>query len=200
VGFPTLITICIQISSSLILADILCLRQAQQAMLKAERIALVGFMGSGKSTIGRLLAKEIGYRIVDTDILIEKEAGKSITRVFQCEGEKSFRVRESRLLLNLSNHRQVVIATGGGVPIRHQNREFLRKYCRTFYLEVNAAEVISRLHHNRVRPLLPDSECGIESLLLVRRGWYEQVGDKIVTVGRSPSQIVSQICSVIEKG
>lgn len=163
-----------------------------------DRIALVGFMGSGKSTVGGLLAAALGYRSVDLDSLIEEQAGAPIAELFRREGEASFRARESRLLLQLGARRGVVIATGGGAPTQPRNREFLRTRCRTFYLEVSAAEVRRRLGADRGRPLLAATLQGIEKLLAARRGWYAAVGAAIPAEGRTPAQVAAAIQALLQ--
>ena len=162
-----------------------------------ERIALVGFMGSGKSTVGGLLAAAVGYRLVDVDTLIEEQAGVSIPEIFRREGEASFRERESRLLLGLARRRGLVIATGGGAPMRARNRDFLRTRCRTFYLEISAAEVRRRIGADAGRPLLAASRQGVAELLAARRRWYAAVGDTVAAESRTPAQVVTAIRALL---
>ena len=166
-------------------------------MALPDRIALVGFMGSGKSTVGRLLATAVGYRFVDVDTLIEQEAGVSIPELFRRAGEEVFRALETRLLLGLGDRRSVVIATGGGAPMRAVNHEFLRMKCRTFYLEISAVEAQRRVGGGGGRPLLAATPEGIAELLAARRGRYAAAGDTIPAEGRTPVQVVAAIRTLL---
>ena len=92
-----------------------------------ENIVLIGLMGAGKSTIGKNLANRIGWTFVDTDQLVEKRCGTTISVIFEVEGEKGFRNREKKIIVEVMNKKKQVIATGGGAPIQLENRDFLRK-------------------------------------------------------------------------
>ncbi len=154
-------------------------------------------MGSGKSTVGRLLATAVGYRFVDVDSLIEEQAGVSIPDLFRRDGEEMFRTLESDLLLGLGDRRCVVIATGGGTPMRAANRAFLQASCRTFYLEISAAEAVRRVGGRGGRPLLAATPQGIAELLAARHPTYQEVGDTIAAEGRSPAQIVTAVRALL---
>ncbi len=170
------------------------MRQAPHEQMELpDRVALVGFMGSGKSTVGMLLGAALGYRFVDVDELTVEQAGLPIADIFLRDGEAAFRRLESRLLLGLAGSRRLVIATGGGAPTRAANRSFLRHQCRTFYLETSAAEVVRRIGGSSERPLLAGSAAGVEELLAARRRWYAQVGTAIATDGRTPQQVTAEI-------
>jgi len=164
-------------------------------MALPDRIALVGFMGSGKSTVGRLLATAVGYRFVDVDTLIEQEAGVSIPELFRRDGEEVFRSLETRMLLDLGDRRNMVIATGGGAPMRAVNHEFLRTRCRTFYLQISAPEAQRRVGGTGGRPLLAATPGGIAELLAARHDTYAATGDTIRAEGRTPRQVVAAICA-----
>lgn len=166
-------------------------------MALPDRVALVGFMGSGKSTVGRLLATAVGYQFVDVDTLIEREAGVSIPELFRREGEEVFRALETRMLLGLGARRSVVIATGGGAPMRAVNHEFLRTRCRTFYLEISAAEAQRRVGGSGGRPLLAATREGIAELLASRHHTYAASGATIPAEGRSPMQVAASIRSLL---
>ena len=165
----------------------------RDGMALPERIALVGFMGSGKSTVGRLLATAVGYQFVDVDTLIEHEAGVSIPELFRRDGEEVFRALETRMLLDLGARRSVVIATGGGAPMRIVNHEFLRAKCRTFYLQISAAEAQRRVGGTGGRPLLAATPGGIARLLAARHDRYAAAGDTVPSEGRTPLQVVAAI-------
>ena len=154
-------------------------------------------MGSGKSTVGRLLATAVGYQFVDVDTLIEQEAGVSIPELFRRAGEDVFRALETRLLLGLGDRRSVVIATGGGAPMRAVNHEFLRTKCRTFYLEISAAEAQRRIGGSGGRPLLAGTPEGIAELLAARHDRYAATGDTIPAEGRNPLQVVAAIRTLL---
>ena len=154
-------------------------------------------MGSGKSTVGRLLATAVGYRFVDVDTLIEQDAGVSIPELFRRDGEDLFRALETRLLLGVGDRRSVVIATGGGAPMRAVNHEFLRTKCRTFYLEISAAEAQRRVGGSGGRPLLAATPEGIAELLAARHGRYAAAGDTIPAEGRTPVQVVAAIRALL---
>ena len=154
-------------------------------------------MGSGKSTVGRRLATAVGYRFVDVDTLIEQDAGVSIPELFRRDGEDLFRAVETRLLLGLGARRGVVIATGGGAPMRAVNHEFLRTKCRTFYLEISAAEAQRRVGGSGGRPLLAATPEGVAELLAARHGRYAAAGDTIPAEGRTPVQVVAAIRALL---
>ena len=166
-------------------------------MALPDRIALVGFMGSGKSTVGRLLATAVGYQFVDVDTLIEREAGMSIPELFRRAGEEVFRALETRMLLDLGARRSVVIATGGGAPMRAVNHDFLCTKCRTFYLRISAAEAQRRVGGTGGRPLLAATPRGVADLLASRHDRYAAAGETIAAEGRTPLQIASSIRALL---
>ena len=143
-----------------------------------KNIILIGFMGSGKSSIGYELSQNLGYPIVDTDALIVKRAGKPILKIFEDEGEEAFRDLETAVLRQLEDDRtsRRIIATGGGIIVSAENREALRRLGFVVWLVVTAAEIVQRTSRNRDRPLLnnEDREGTVERLLEERNGLYRK--------------------------
>jgi shikimate kinase len=162
-------------------------------------VALIGFMGSGKSTIGRLLASRLGYTFVDLDAVIEAESGRSIQELFAEEGEPSFRVRESAALAALADRRSLVVATGGGAPIPEKNQAFFRA-AATFYLEISFEEFLRRTTRSSERPLRGRSAEELRELYERRRPIYEALGARIPTGGRSPQEAVEKILDLLRGG
>jgi shikimate kinase len=119
-----------------------------------KSIALVGMPGCGKSTVGRQLARALGWHLVDTDHAIEGRIGGSIRRFFETHGEAAFRDLEQEVLEEVTRTGQAVVATGGGTVLRPANREVLRSRCRVFYIRATPEELFRRLRHDTQRPLL----------------------------------------------
>jgi shikimate kinase len=163
------------------------------------RIALIGFMGSGKSTVGRLLARELGYRFVDADELIEERTGQSIREIFAEKGEEEFRRLESQALESLSRERRVVVAAGGGAPVRPENRYFFTRSSATFYLEVSFEEFLRRTGIDPARPLLARGREELQVLYDSRRPVYESLGSRVATDGREPSEVAAEIITVLRR-
>lgn len=158
-------------------------------------ILLIGFMGSGKSTIGRKLAKLLEYSFVDTDSVIEDDQGCSVDEIFKYGGEECFRKMETRLLQKLKNVENSVIATGGGIVLREQNQRLLQEIGKRVYLNVPQEELQQRLKNDRNRPLLKkkDPETVVQKMMKERVLLYEQA-EYIVDAGqRSPQKIASEI-------
>lgn len=170
-----------------------------QKLLKATRnnIVLTGFMGCGKSTIGAALAEKYGYKLVDTDQVIEKRAGIAISEIFRIKGEAYFRSVETNVLAELNDTlSNTVISTGGGLPLREENQRVLKALGYVVYLNVEAEEVIRRLSGDTTRPLLQgdDSEKKVRELMAYRRPIYERGADVSISVtGKSVSDIVEEI-------
>jgi shikimate kinase len=170
----------------------------QQPASVPNNIVLIGFMGSGKSTVGRELHRLLGYPLVDMDALIEERAGKPITRIFEEDGEAAFRNLESRLLEELaltldSGH---IIATGGGVVVSPQNRACLRRLGYVVWLCAPASVIFNRTRNSVERPLLHtgDPAARIQNLLAQRDPWYGDCAHlKLDTVGLSSREIAAGI-------
>ena len=123
--------------------------------MSKENIILIGFMGSGKSTIGKKLARALEYRFLDTDELIEERAGKTITQIFAEDGEATFRRTETELLEELiQNETHCIIATGGGMPLRPENAACLKKLGMVVLLNATPETILERLKEDTQRPLL----------------------------------------------
>jgi len=140
-------------------------------------LILVGMMGAGKSTIGRLLARASGFEFVDCDREIEARSGVSIATIFEHEGESGFRKRESALIDELTQRSRIVLATGGGAVLSAENRERLRSRGLVLYLQASADEILRRTAADRSRPLLQvaDPRARIVELLMQREPLYAQV-------------------------
>ena len=127
-------------------------------MAKAQNIILVGLMGSGKSTIGRHLAKSLELEFVDSDHEIERRTGANIPLIFDVEGEAGFRQREKKVIDELTQRRGVVLATGGGAVLDPENRARLRERGKVIYLYATAEQLLSRTAKDRNRPLLQTAD------------------------------------------
>ena len=157
-------------------------------------IIITGFMGSGKTTIGRKLAKLIEYSFVDTDSEIENDQGCSVSEIFKYGGEECFREMETRLLEKLKNIDNSVIATGGGIVLREENRKMLKGIGKRVYLRVPEEELARRLKNDRNRPLLMNNpEIVVQGMLIERGLLYEQAECIIDTTQRSPHKIATEI-------
>jgi len=158
-----------------------------------HRIALIGFMGSGKTTVGRLVAARLGYRFLDLDVLITENAGKSIREIFAEDGEETFRRIESDTLYSVREMNRLVIATGGGAPVRQENQEFFENLATTFYLEVSFKEFLNRTGRDHARPLLDHSKNDLVKLYKSRLPIYRGLGQRIITDARKPQDIAAAI-------
>lgn len=146
-------------------------------MASARRsIFLIGMMGAGKTTVGRLLARELNYEFVDCDREIEARSGVSIATIFEVEGEEGFRRREAAMLDELTQRTGIVLATGGGAVLREENRARLRARGLVIYLQASADEILRRTAADKTRPLLQtdDPRARVEHLLAVRTRWYAE--------------------------
>ena len=158
-----------------------------------QRIALIGFMGSGKSTLGRLVAGKIGYRFLDLDDLIEKRAGKAISEIFRTEGEERFRTLETSTLADLRQERRLVTALGGGAPIDAENQLLLQDHFRTVYLEISYDTFRIRTGRDNTRPMLLKSDDELLAVYNERLPVYRRLGITIPCDQRSPLELVKEI-------
>lgn len=142
---------------------------------RPRNLILIGFMGTGKTTIGKRVAKSLGFKFVDTDLLIVKKAGKSIPKIFEEVGEDAFRDLETEVLRECGQKTDQVISTGGGIVIRPGNLEILKASGYVIWLKAETDTIFERVSRNRNRPLLhtDNPRKTIDDLLKVRDGLYE---------------------------
>jgi shikimate kinase len=146
-------------------------------------IVLIGFMGAGKTAVGKLIAEKLAYQFMDTDIIIEQDVKMDISTIFKNKGEPFFREVESKVVNLVSFLDRTVIATGGGVPLRESNMLDLKKNGLIIYLKAGPETIFSRLNGDASRPLLQKSDplAEITKLLGARRAAYERADIKIET-------------------
>jgi len=156
-------------------------------------------MGAGKSTIGRLLASQLGLPFLDSDRVIEERTGADIPWIFDVEGEEGFRQRESAVLGDLLGAEAVVLATGGGIVLKDINRQRMQLADGVvFYLSASIEQLLERTSKDKKRPLLQvdDPEMKIRELLKQRDPLYIEVSDYVIkTDRRSPKAVVQEIIS-----
>lgn len=167
--------------------------------LKGINVYLIGMMGSGKTTVGQVLAGQLQYRFADTDAVIEQAAQQPITQIFATEGEAAFRDLESQVLGELSVYTRLVIATGGGIILRRSNWGYLRQGL-VIWLDVAVDHLFDRLAEDTTRPLLqdPDPKQKLQTILTERQSLYAQADLRIaIEPGESPEQITAHILQAI---
>ncbi|MGD8926504.1 MAG: shikimate kinase AroK [Thioalkalispiraceae bacterium] len=164
-------------------------------MESGQSIFLVGPMGVGKTTIGRQLAKLLGYEFLDSDHEIEAKTGATIAWIFDVEGETGFRQREQAMIDDLTRRRGIVLATGGGAVINPENREALKQRGLVVYLKADVDELIKRTSHDKNRPLLQteNPRQKLEALIREREPWYLEVADLVFDTQRKNSTASANI-------
>jgi shikimate kinase/3-dehydroquinate synthase len=160
----------------------------------AGNIFLVGLMGSGKTTVGRALAKRLNKRFFDSDHEIEARTGASIPLIFEIEGEASFRQREADMIRDLTACEGVVLATGGGSILNPQSRDYLKSRGLVIYLRAGVSSILQRTGHDKNRPLLQtaDPRARLEELTVQREPYYQEVADIVIETGRPNVQYLVQ--------
>lgn len=169
--------------------------------MKRGHLFLVGFMGSGKSTVAGVVAERLGVPCVDLDQLIEAEQGASIAEVFAASGEVAFRALETKALLDLEGSEPSVVACGGGIVLLPENRAALKRMGTVVLLQVSAAEAVARIGDVSTRPLLagPSGTLAATTLLQAREGLYRSVADIVIdTSGRSPDEVADVLLAQME--
>ena len=164
-------------------------------------VALVGLPGSGKSTVGRQLARRLGRPFIDTDQVIEQRVGLSIREYFEREGEESFRDLEQSVIDELTLGEPCVLSTGGGSVLRLANRQHLKQRTQAVYLHSAPEEVFRRLKHDRNRPLLqvPDPLERLRELYALRDPLYRESARFVVETGRpSVAALVNMVVMQLE--
>jgi shikimate kinase len=177
------------------------------------RIYLTGFMGSGKSTVGPILANTLGYTYVDLDKRIEEKAGKPIVEIFDTSGEATFRFLEKETLREVSNYNECIISLGGGTIASDEIFELINNTGWLVYLRLSPEEVLRRLAHKTDRPMLKDENGGllpgdvlrqrVLALLEQRESYYNRadivVSTDILSVGKTVDEIVRQLRALAQR-
>jgi len=148
-----------------------------------NNIVLIGFMGSGKTSIGKIVAKMLGLKFIDTDYYVEKMIGKSIKYIFEVYGEKYFREMEKRAITEIYNMRPIVISTGGGVVLQEYNMNLLKLYSIVFFIYAPVEKIIKNISFDtKERPLLnrKDWVSEVKELMKKRESLYYKYADFIV--------------------
>ena len=164
-------------------------------------IFIVGPMGSGKSTVGKIISSELFLNFFDTDEEIEARTGASIDWIFDLEGEEGFRKRESKILEEMVQQNSIVLSTGGGIILSESNRELLSSRGTVFYLATPITVQLERTSKDKDRPLLKNGDPGkiLEELHVARESLYEGVADYIVnTEGKSSQEVSSEIIKLVK--
>jgi shikimate kinase len=164
-------------------------------------IFLVGMMGAGKTSVGRVLAKRLNKVFYDSDHVIEERTGVKIPVIFEIEGEPGFRHRESSVIAELTMMDDVVIATGGGVVLARENRENLRARGTVVYLRASVKDLLNRTRHDKNRPLLQtaDPRARLNELFEMRDPLYREVAHVTVDTGsQSLTTLVNRLHHVLE--
>ena len=162
------------------------LNSDSERKFQSGNLILVGMMGSGKTTMGRVLAKHLGKDFVDSDEEIQFRTGVTIPHIFDVEGEVGFRQRETAALENLVQRNGLVMATGGGAVIANENRTLLRHNGIVIYLRASVHDLWLRTRNDRNRPLLQTGNAyeKLAGLLRQREAYYQQVADIVMPTGR----------------
>lgn len=160
-----------------------------------QNIALIGFMGTGKSTVGQKLAAALHFDFLDTDHTIEARAGKSISDIFAQDGEPAFREWERRLVQELTQRKKTVISTGGGMAANEANLASLKSHALVVCLWGSPEKILERVRNQTHRPLLnePNPLEKIRSLLAAREPFYRQADVLVNTEMRSIREVAQQI-------
>ena len=161
--------------------------------MSANNIILIGPMGSGKSTIGHLLANRLNREFFDSDYYIEEKTGVDIPRIFDIEGEEGFRLRETRALQELTQKDNLVLATGGGSGMRKENRDLLKKAGFIIFLDTSVNQQLERLKHDKKRPLLQTKNPReqLTRLLHERKPLYMELADLRIPTDRKYARKVA---------
>lgn len=172
----------------------------QQCKSRCQNIVLVGFMGCGKSTVGREIGLQLNYPLVDTDTLIVESVGMSVAQIFSQHGENYFRDLETDLISQIHSKdcTKQIISTGGGLPLREQNRERLRKLGYVVWLQASADTVLERTAKSNHRPLINNENPKekIETMLAERDPIYADVAD--LTINTDDLEISETVHGIIE--
>ena len=164
-------------------------------------IFIVGPMGSGKSTVGKIISDELFLNFFDTDDEIEARTGASIDWIFDLEGEDGFRKRESEMLEEMVKKNSIVLSTGGGIILSKSNRELLSSRGTVFYLSTPISTQVERTSKDKDRPLLKNGDAGkiLTKLHDERKNLYKEVSDHIIiTEDKSSQEVANEIIKVIK--
>ena len=166
-----------------------------------KNIVLVGFMGTGKTEVGKILSKKLGYALIDADTEIEKKQNMTITEIFRQQGEPAFRDIESEIIKKLAGMKKTVISTGGGAVLRPENISNLKSNGVVVCLSATPETVLQRTSVNNDRPLLQTENPlqKIKELLEYRRPYYEKADIMIDTENKNPLEIAEEIIRKINK-
>jgi shikimate kinase len=162
---------------------------------KIVNLALIGFMGTGKTSVGKLVAEQLHYEFLDTDEMIQAHTGRLIADIFAQDGEPAFRALERQMMTELATRQRTVISTGGGLPAQPGNLAQLKTHSLVICLWSSPEKVWERVHHQTHRPLLhgEDPQKKIRELLAVREPFYKQADVLINTDIRGLREVSQQV-------
>lgn len=170
-----------------------------------HRLTLIGYRATGKTTLARLLAERLGWEWIDADVEIERRAGKSIRRIFAEEGEPAFRDLEAQVVADLCQRDKLVIAAGGGAPLRLENRQAMQAGGRVIWLTAAPETILARMSGDAStasrRPNLTDKTPldEIVELLRTRAPIYQETADfRVDTEGKSPEELTAEILILLK--
>ena len=163
-------------------------------MTPEDNLILVGMMGAGKTTVGRLLARRLKRTFYDSDEEIERRCGVSIPVIFDIEGEAGFRAREAQVIAELCAQENIVLATGGGAVLAEENRRRISSRGTVVYLHARPAHLWQRVRHARYRPLLAIAEPQkkLEELYAQRDPLYREVAHLVLDTGKQSAQALAK--------
>jgi shikimate kinase len=166
-----------------------------QSGRRIVNIALIGFMGTGKTSVGRLVADQLHFQFLDTDEMIQAGTGKTIAEIFSRDGEPAFRALEEKAVAELACRTKTVISTGGGLPINPANLTSLKTHALVACLWASPEKIWERVKNQTHRPLLhdPDPQKKIRDLLAVREPFYKQADVLLNTELRSLREVAQQV-------
>jgi shikimate kinase len=157
-----------------------------------DNIFFVGLMGAGKTTIGKLLAKKLKKTFYDTDHEIEKKLGVKVSVIFELEGEEGFRKRETQMIDELTNKKDIILATGGGAVLSEKNRRLLKERGKVIYLNAKPQHLAKRMAFDKDRPLLQQGNMldTLNNLYQERHPLYLDVSSFVVDTGQQKTQTI----------